>query len=269
MNQARDSARREPPARDNCVEPAGSTAFDGTGSTRRAPSRPATPPMAHVLAFEKTRRRARRRECASCATSQAPMIALRRRAAAARRQGREARARSLRRSCRRCRRCSSRATRAGPTRSTTSSAFRPTSSSCTAIVASPTTPSIVAGPRALPRPQRRRGRPPEGPQHEGEHAAQLRHAQPRGLPEGDSLVRDSPTASACRSSRSSTRRARSRGIGAEERGQSEAIGASLEVMARAGCPDRRRPSSAKAAPAARSRSAWPTACSCSSSATTR
>ncbi len=58
------------------------------------------------------------------------------------------------------------------------------------------------------------------------------------------------------------------GIGAEERGQSEAIGASIAAMARARCPSSPR-SSARAAPAARSRWAWRTACSCWNTAATR
>ena len=49
------------------------------------------------------------------------------------------------------------------------------------------------------------------------------------------------------------------GIGAEERGQAEAIAENLEVMSRLPVPDRSRRSSARAARAARSRSASPTA----------
>jgi acetyl-CoA carboxylase carboxyl transferase subunit alpha len=73
-------------------------------------------------------------------------------------------------------------------------------------------------------------RPPEGPRHQGAGAAQLRHAQARGLPQGaapDEAGRevrlplftfiDTPGAYP--------------GIGAEERGQSEAIGRNLFEMA--------------------------------------
>ena len=42
---------------------------------------------------------------------------------------------------------------------------------------------------ALPRPQRRRRRPPEGPRDEGERQAQLRAGAPRGLPQGAPHVR--------------------------------------------------------------------------------
>ena len=90
--------------------------------------------------------------------------------------------------------------------------------------------------RALRGPLGRGRRPPEGPRHQGQREAQLRDAPPRGLPQG---------------ARASTSMA-SRfglpiltfidtpgaypGIGAEERGQSEAIGACLAAMSRARVP---------------------------------
>ena len=50
------------------------------------------------------------------------------------------------------------------------------------------------------------------------------------------------------------------GLGAEERGQAEAIARNILEMARAADADASPWSSARADPAARSRSAWPTAC---------
>ena len=50
-------------------------------------------------------------------------------------------------------------------------------------------------------------RPPEGPQHQGEHAAQLRHAAARGLPQGAAPDGAGGALRAARSSASSTRRA--------------------------------------------------------------
>ena len=79
-------------------------------------------------------------------------------------------------------------------------------------------------------------RPPEGPRHQAEDPPQLRHAQARGLPQGDAGDGARGDATAARSSASSTRRAPTPGLDAEERGQAEAIAWNLREMARLATP---------------------------------
>ena len=135
----------------------------------------------------------------------------------------------------------------------------PISRSCTATAPSPTTPAIVGGLARFNGAAVHGDRPPEGPRHQGEDPAQLRHAAPRGLPQGaapDAAGRevrlpiftfiDTPGAYP--------------GVGAEERGQSEAIGRNLYVMAELKVRRSSAPSSARAAPAARWPSRWATRC---------
>jgi acetyl-CoA carboxylase carboxyl transferase subunit alpha len=66
--------------------------------------------------------------------------------------------------------------------------------------------------------------------------AQLRHEPPRGLPQGAAPDANWPRSSACRCSPSSTRPGAYPGIGAEERGQSEAIGRNIFEMAQLEVP---------------------------------
>ena len=68
-------------------------------------------------------------------------------------------------------------------------------------------PAIVGGFGTLRRHAGAGARPPEGPQHEGEGAAQLRPAQARGLPQGAAADGAGGALRAARSSASSTRRA--------------------------------------------------------------
>ena len=100
-------------------------------------------------------------------------------------------------------------------------------------------PAIVGGMAQVRRVGSPRARPPEGPQHEGQHAPELRDGAPRGLPQGEPrLMRmasggfagpiicfiDTPGAYP--------------GLGAEERGQSRGTDreGALQVMASLECP---------------------------------
>ena len=131
--------------------------------------------------------------------------------------------------------CSCRATAPGRTSWTTSSTSSRTSSSWRATARPGEDPSIVGGFARFD------GRvvlvmATEGAQHQGEHGAQLRHAAPRGLPQG------APADGAGRALReahphASSNAGRLPGLGAEERGQAEAIAVNLEVMSRLRVPD--------------------------------
>ena len=79
---------------------------------------------------------------------------------------------------------SSRATSSGRTRSSTSATSSTTSRSCTATGSSTRTRPSSAASATARRPRRRRHRPPEGPHDERDDGAELRHAEPRGLPQG-------------------------------------------------------------------------------------
>ncbi len=139
-------------------------------------------------------------------------------------------------SCRPGRRCSSRATRTARTRSTTSSASSPTSSSCTATARFADDAAIVGG---LARFRGRSvvvARPPEGPRRQGEREAQLRHAPPRGLPQGAAHVRAGRAASACRSSRSSTPPAPTPASAPRSAGRARPSASCLAAMSRAPVP---------------------------------
>ena len=124
----------------------------------------------------------------------------------------------------------SRAIRSGPTRSTTSARMFTDFEELHGDRAFADDPSIVGGLARFNGQPVHGDRPPEGPRHQGKDPAQLRHAAPGGLPQGAAPdeargeVRlpvftfvDTPGAYP--------------GIGAEERGQSEAIGRNLYVMA--------------------------------------
>ena len=127
-------------------------------------------------------------------------------------------------------------------------------------------PAIVAGHRLEGRP-RAHGRGHRARQlHQGARAPQLWHGAPRGLPQGPAphaaqaekfgrpvLCLVDTSGAYC-------------GIGAEERGQGEAIASSLVEMSGPCHPHRERHRGGGRLGAARSRSPWPTASSCSGSA---
>ena len=79
-------------------------------------------------------------------------------------------------------------------------------------------------------------RPAEGRRHRREHPAQLRHAPPGGLSQGDAGHGARRARSACRSSRSSTFPGAHPGPESEERGIAEAIARSIGLMSRLRTP---------------------------------
>ena len=91
--------------------------------------------------------------------------------------------------------------------------------------------AIVGGLATLRRRAGGGDRPPEGPRHPREHRAQLRHAASRGLSQGAPAHAARGQVRQADHHASSTRRAPTRGSGAEERGQAEAIARNLREMA--------------------------------------
>ena len=79
-------------------------------------------------------------------------------------------------------------------------------------------------------------RAPEGARHEAEDLPQLRHAEARGLPQGDAGDGARREVRPARSSASWTRPGAYPGLDAEERGQAEAIAWNLREMARLRTP---------------------------------
>ncbi len=102
---------------------------------------------------------------------------------------------------------SSRATSSGRTRSSTSATSSTTSRSSTATGSSTRTRRSSAASARLGDLAVVVDRPPEGPHDERDDGAELRHAEPRGLPQGHAPDASTRRGSACRSSPSSTRRA--------------------------------------------------------------
>ena len=99
------------------------------------------------------------------------------------------------------------ATSSGRTRSTTSATVFDDFQELHGDRLSARTPGDRRRRRPARRPAGDRDRPPEGPHDERDGRAQLRHAEPRGLPQGAAADAPTPRSSACRSSPSSTRRA--------------------------------------------------------------
>ena len=134
---------------------------------------------------------------------------LRRRSSGCRRRAASSPRRSTA-SSRRGRSRRSRAIRSAPTRSTTSNAICTDFEEMHGDRSFADDPAIVGGPRALQRPERDGDRPPEGPRHQRQDLPQLRHAAPRGLPQGAAAHEARGEVRASRCSPSSTRRAPTR-----------------------------------------------------------
>ena len=111
-----------------------------------------------------------------------------------------------------------------------------TSRSCTATGCSRRTRRSSPAWRAWASCRSGADRPPEGPHHQRDDGAQLRDAQPRGLPQGDAPdALRGPLRAADRDLRRHAR-APTPGIDAEERGQSVAIAESIMQMSRLPVP---------------------------------